>query len=314
MDEVRLTVGAARYTANFTPPTMEFPRGSPADPDWADVALLCGFNSGIFDDSSYARTLTAVNGAAAITPDDGEFNWQVIAKTTPQDDTFIEASLTAASGIMTQGALPTATKTVTVGTYGAGPTTAVYTWRASVSSAYDVLIGASVVASLSNLIAAINAGAGAGTLYGTGTLVNNDVFASALPAGQMMVTANAPGSAGNAITTTTNDTNASWDDATLTGGADIPGYSQFGLQRPPNETTLIDSITLVQRAFKTDSGTANTQASFVGPLGGVASGADRAITTVPTFYFDTIEEDPDTGDPLTPTSVVNGLVRINRTE
>lgn len=312
MDEVRLTVGYARYAANFTPPSAAFPRGSVLDAQWAYVALLCGFDTGVFDESSYLRTLTAQNGAVAYVTDDGAYNFQTLDQTPARDDTFIEAALLPATGILTQVALPVATKTVTVGTKD-GAVAAVYTWVAAVAAAFDVKIGVSANASLANLVAAINAGAGAGTLYGTGTTANYNVSAVSLPLNQMQVTALAAGTAGNSIASSTTDTNGSWGGATLSGGVNIPGYSQFSLQRPPPFTTIIDSISIVSRTLKTDSGTCTVQAAFVGSGGGVGSGAANPITTTPTYYQDIIEVNPDTAGALTPTALVNGKIRLTRT-
>lgn len=312
-DEFRLSVGVARYTSGFTPPIAAFPRGSLSDPDWSSVAWLSGWDSGLFDESAFARTLTAQNGSAVLTPDDGTFNYQVLAKPTPFDDTFIEAALTQATGILTQTVQPANNATVTLGTTD-GTTPAVYTWKTALTgAAFEVKIGASLPVSLANIVAAINASAGAGTLYGTGTTANFNVSASLLPVEQILVTALVAGTAGNAIASTTNDTNGSWGHATLTGGVDIPAYSAFYFQRPPNETTIIDSISLVHRDFKTDSGTANVQASFVGGGGGVAAGANNPVTTVPTYYRDTIEIDPDTSAALTPSTLVSGKIKLNRT-
>lgn len=312
-DEVRLTVGVARYTGDFTPPSDAFPRGSGSDPDWSNVALLCGFDSSVSDESSYARTMTARNGAARITPDDGAAAYQTLNKPTPFDDTFVEAALIPATAILTQTAQPANTKTVTVGTKD-GSTAATYTWKTSLSgAAFEVLIGATLADSLANLVAAINAAAGAGTLYGAGTTANFDVSASTLPLEQIEVTALTPGTDGNSIACSTNDSNGSWSGSTLSGGEDIPPYSQFGFERPPNNTTLVDSITLVNRQYKTDSGSCNVQASFVGGEGGVLAGANNAITTSAHCYRDTFESDPDTGEGLTVSSVVSGKVKLNRT-
>lgn len=312
LDEFRLSVGVARYSSNFAPPTSPFPRGAIADPDWTSVAWLSGFDSGIFDESSYARTLTARNGSVMLTPDDGQFNYQTMDKTTPFDDTFIEAALIPATGILTQTGQPTAGKEFTVGTTD-GATPAVYTWRAALVGAFDVLIDTTLAGSLANACAAINAGAGSGVKYGTGTTANNDVGAVQLPLEQIEVTALTPGTGGNAIVSTTNDPDGSWGGATLSGGEDIPGYSQFYFQRPPVDTTIIDSVTFVQRTFKTDAGTAEVQASFIGADGGELDGDVHTASTVPTLYFDTFESDPDTGESITPSTIIGGRVRVNRT-
>lgn len=315
IDEFRLTVGYARYTADFTPPVAAFPRGAIADPQWSFVQWLSGFDSGIFDESATGRALTARNNSIAITPDDGTYNFQCLNQLVPRDDTFIQASLLAAMSVLTQIALPVANKTVTVGTVGTGPAvTGVYKWVAGTpANPYEVKIGVDVNSSLDNLVNAIISGPGAGTVYGTGTLVNNDVSAFRLPIEQMEVQALTPGVAGNAIATSTNDANGSWTGATLSGGADIPAYSQFSFARPPNNTTIIDSVTIVSRSFKTDSGTCKEQISFVGAGGAVLNGADVSISTVPTYQFDTFEEDPDTSGDITPTTFVSGKVRVDRT-
>jgi hypothetical protein len=315
-DEFRLTAGYARYTGGFVAPTAPFTRGA-GDPHWSNVVWLSGFESGIADESSYARTLTAQGGAVASTPNDGVFNFQCLLPDTdggPRDDTFIEAALLPAADIMTQSVIPANNATVTVGTYGAGNTTAVYTWKTTLTgAAFEVLRGATINASLSNLAAAINLTAGAGSTYGTGTVVNNNVTATLLPLDQLQVTANQAGTVGNSLTAAITDANASWASATLTGGLDIPSFSEFFFERPPSNTTVVDSVTLVTRSSKTDVGTCLVQASFVGALNTAADGAINPITTVPTYYHDTFETDPDTGASLTPTTIVGGRVRLNRT-
>lgn len=100
-----------------------------------------------------------------------------------------------------------------------------YVWKASVgATANQVLIGADADESLDNLIAAINGGAGSGTLYGSATVAHTQVTAAAGAGDTMDITAIAAGTAGNSIATTTDMSNGSWagGNGTMTGGTD--GY------------------------------------------------------------------------------------------
>lgn len=315
-DEVRLTPGVARYTAPFAPPVAPFPRSAPTDPSFASVQWLSGFDSGIFDESSFARTLVAQSGAVQNTPNDGSAIgvFSTLNKVVPADDTFITAPLTPATQILTLAAQPTVNDTVTVGTKS-GPAAAVYKFVAAVATAYDVKIGVDIPTTLLNLFNAINAGPGGGTTYGTGTLANIDVNATQLPGAQMQVIANVPGTAGNAIASTSALTNGGshWGAATLAGGLAIPGPSEFLMQRPPPLTTVITAVEIVFRGFKSDAGTASVKSSFIGPLGGHTDGGVHAMTVSPVYYGDIFELDPDTAAAITPTTLVNGRIRLTRT-
>jgi hypothetical protein len=314
LDETRFTNGYARYTTTFTTPSAAFPRGSGSDAQWSQVVLLMGYDSGIIDESGFSRVITAANGSVAFQPTDGAAVgvYSTVNKLTPDDNTYIQASLLNATNTLTMITQPTNGNTVTVGTKN-GSTAAVYTFKTTVTTAFDVLIDTTAQNTLLNLMNAINAGAGSGTKYGTGTTSNFDVVASQLPAGQILVTANVAGTAGNSIASTRTGTAASWLTATLTGGANIPGPTAFKLQRPPNNTTLISAMQMNVRALKTDSGTASIQQTFVGSLGGTAAGTVKNLTVSATYYRDIIETDPDTSSSLTPTTIINGTVSINRT-
>lgn len=122
-----------------------------------------------------------------------------------------DGAVVNAVGVLTLTGNAVANDTVTIG----GVT---YTFVAVPTVAYDVDIGVSASVSIDNLIAAINAGAGAGTLYGTGTVANPWVTAAAGAGDTMDVTAKPDGEAGNAVTTTANLTAGSWGDPTLEGG------------------------------------------------------------------------------------------------
>lgn len=313
-DEFRFSKGIARYTGNFTPPTEGFPRNA-SDPNWGTVIWLSSWdNAVVADDGPLSLSLTAKGGAAAITPNDGAYNFQTANKSTPNDDSFIEAALIPATNTLNMTAVPADSETVTVGTTD-GTTAAVYTFKTALSgSAFEVLIGADVAATAANLTAAINATAGAGTTYGTGTTANADVSAAVNPSNQVVVTALTPGSVGNAIASTETLTNGSWTGgATLSGGADIPSYSQFSFERMPTNSVTVDSLTLAIRQWRTAAGPATVQSSFVGGSGGVANGTARSIANTPTIQFDTFETDPDTGVNLTPSSILAAKVRVNRT-
>lgn len=108
--------------------------------------------------------------------------------------------------------------TVTIGT-------TVYTMKAALTSpavAYEVLIGVSVSATLDNLIAAITADTGAGTLYGTGTLVHPLVTAAAGTGDTIDVTAKTKGVLGNTIAKAEDSAGLDWDGtgSVLSGGID----------------------------------------------------------------------------------------------
>ena len=313
MDELRVTVGYGRYASGFTPPVAAFGRNVGTDPHFAAVTLLCGFNGAVSDESSLAQTITLNNGATYNLPNDSGAAFETINKPAPADDTFIAAPLLPAYSIYTQTTQPSDGQTVTVATKD-GSTPAVYRYKTVMAQTYDVQIGASLNTTLANLAAAINAGAGAGTAYYTGTLANFNVSAAQLPVEQVEVTALVAGTAGNALATSTTASAGSWTGTTLAGGTDIPGPSAFTLQRPPNDTTVIASISVYTRQAKTDAGTCQTQVSLIGPLGTVANGALRLPATNMAYYVDTFETDPDTGGALTPTTVVGASVQVNRTE
>lgn len=315
LDETRLTVGVGRYSANYSVTTVAYPRSAPSDPDFADVVLLMGYDAGIADESSYHRTVTPIGPPRAITPDDGAFAFQTIDKHSPYDGTFIEAALLPATQTMTLSGNPADGETATVGHYTSGGSqVAVYTFNTVLGGAFSVLIGATVGDTLNNLAAAINHGGGIGTQYGTGTIVNDDVSALGLPAPQMLVQALAAGAVGNAITCTDTISGGGWDGATLAGGQDIPGNSDFYFDRPPPNTTTVKAVEIMNRSFKSDAGPATVQVTFVGPLGGTLDGADNPLTVSPSYRWDIFETDPDTGAGITPSTIIGGRVRINRTE
>jgi len=143
--------------------------------------------------------------------------------TNDYDVTLTANAAVAATGVLTLTGNAVAAQTVTIGSV-------TYTFRASVSTtANEVLVGATASDSLDNLIAAINAGAGSGTLYGSATVAHPQVSAAAGTGDTMNVTADTAGAAGNSIATTETMTNGSFGAATLTGGADANAWSGASL-------------------------------------------------------------------------------------
>lgn len=115
-----------------------------------------------------------------------------------------------------------------------------YTLTATVASAYDVLIGASVTETATNLRDAINRLESAeGTTFGTDTEDHPSVTASSA-AGVVTVTARQGGDEANAVVTTETSTEAAWASATLTGGA--------------GEETGVKAIGIVAYAADNDGG------------------------------------------------------------
>lgn len=178
------------------------------------------------------------------------------ANGTTDDTNAINAALVAGSVFIPRGAnQATASQTLTTtGTFsnaqtvtvGTGALAKVYTLKTSLASAYDVLIGANVAASLTNLAAAINGLSGAGTLYGTGTVASTEVSAAAT-ATTLVVTSLQPGSAGNLIGTSETAANASWGAANMTGGFDSYIISNE-LLVPSNRTVIIEEGTVIKVA------------------------------------------------------------------
>lgn len=120
-----------------------------------------------------------------------------------------------ATGTLTStGTAPANNDTVVIGSK-------TYTFKTTLTGAADeVLIGASAAAALDNIKSAINATAGAGTTYGTGTVAHSQVDATTNTDTTQVVESKNVGDADNNIATTETSAQLSWGSATLTGGTD----------------------------------------------------------------------------------------------
>ena len=304
MDEIRYTVGVGRYTADYTPATVKFPRTVGGDPDFASVQLLMGFDTlTAIDESSAGRTITTDAPAQTLITDDGLFAYQSIDKI-GRDDTFIEAAYLAATGTFELTGLPSAAETVVIGSD-------TYTFVAALSTAYDVLIGVDAEETIDNLIAAVNQDAGAGVIYGTGTVANADGAAIAQPGAITKIEAVVPGTTGNSIVFTTTVTNSTISGSgTLAGGTDIPSPSTYFIERLPRGATRVDSVSLFTRRSVFGPGGATMTPSFVDGANASSNGATTAAPANPAWQIDKF--DANGGIAWSVANLLGSRVRVTR--
>lgn len=158
------------------------------------------------------------------------------------------------------------------------------------TAANQVKIAATFDGSMSNLIAAINRAAGAGTNYSTNTAANTFVAAGGLASHGFTVTARTNGSAGNSIATTNSaaTTNLTWNGwTTLFGGADPISGATLPYFNFINHGLISDQGTVIYTTNFLSSGTISNGAgpftlqSQVAVLtnGSVTAGSDVFITS-----------------------------------
>lgn len=151
-----------------------------------------------------------------------------------------------------------------------------YTFKTALTpTANEVLIGGSVSDSLDNLIAAITAGAGSGTLYAAGTTINLQATAAAGAGDTVVATALIAGVAGNSIASTASLTSGSWGASTLTGGAD-------------NNTATITAVNGGTKTISIDSTGASYLASDLVKASGFLEAANNGLKTVASSTASTV--------------------------
>lgn len=167
------------------------------------VALATGANSLIVGNASDASAYLASGDSTPGTLGLGTEKRYVLTAPVTLIAVLASAAVAASKALTITLITGANTQTVVIG----GQT---YTFNTSLTdTANNVLIGADVTAMAENLTAAINAGTGAGTKYGTGTVANTSVSAtSAL--GVVTVTARTAGTAGNSIAISETLTNSAW--------------------------------------------------------------------------------------------------------
>lgn len=135
-----------------------------------------------------------------------------------------------------------------------------YTFKTALTGAKnEILIGASAAASLDNFKSAVNASAGAGTTYGTGTVAHPQVTATTNDDTTQIVEARDIGTAGNSIATTETCANAAWGAATLENGA-AASYLMTNTYTFPTGSQVVEfpgGIDFSQSLYATLGGTAD---------------------------------------------------------
>lgn len=135
----------------------------------------------------------------------------------------------------------------------------------------QVLRGASTAAALDNLKSALNASAGVGTTFSTGTVAHASVNATTNTDTTQVIAADAAGAAGNAIAVSETLANGSWGAATLAGG-------QTALTINFNGTALVAGSDFTA---ETDNDTTATNlAAAIDALAGVNAAASGAVVTI----------------------------------
>lgn len=160
-----------------------------------------------------------------------------------------------ASGTITTSSTGAANNdTVTVGAV-------TYTFKTTLTgAANEVLRDGTEDDDLTNLAAAINGSAGAGTTYGTGTVANPAVSSSAVAAHAVTVTALSPGTAGNSLALTkTGSILTVSGSGTLSGGVNsVANEVHIGGSADATLTNLVNAINYSGGTVGTDYSTATT--------------------------------------------------------
>lgn len=102
------------------------------------------------------------------------------------------------------------------------------------------------------------------------------------------------------------------DDTTYITAATSGLVSQFGLQNLPAGISVINAVVMVERARKTEAGTANTQVSVVSGAS-TSNGVDKPLTEVYTYRQDVFQTDPASAAPFTPSEVDALQFKVQRT-
>jgi hypothetical protein len=188
----------------------------------------------------------------------------------------ISAAMVQSQGTLTLGgAIPANNETMVV-----GATT--YTWKTTLTgAANEILRGATIDDCVDNFVYAINAGIGAGILYGTGTTANASVTAAKSSGTEAILTAKVYGTVGDAIVTT----------ETMGDIANIFDAGTLGTTTAGVDCPLADAATALISAFNAQTALALTASDggagvvtlTANAAGALDGSAGNAVTTTKTM-------------------------------
>ena len=194
-------------------------------------------------------------------------------------------NISIARGTLTFTGQPLNAETVTIDAI-------VYTYNTTLGAANSVLIGASVEASINNLIAAVKATADKlGDTVGLGTVAHTTATAAEGVGDRLIAVAVAKGTPGNDIATTDTITEASWAAVTLVGGSDTgePQWLSFprihlfdreGLQVQGMPTRLLQAT--AEYAVRAVAGTKLSPDPLVDATGQIVIGKRTVVGPIET--------------------------------
>lgn len=156
-----------------------------------------------------------------------------------------------------------------------------------------VKIGATALDTVTNLVAAIMLGVGAGSSYASLTTKHPTVLAAVGTGTTMNVTARYEGTGGNLITTTDTATNASWGSPTLTGGVGSPVLTLAEVT--PSTAEIDQTSILIRLAWDSQN-----------PIDGVRYAALR-VNGQPISVGDWTTDPINSWEPFMPLYLVMGL-------
>ena len=102
------------------------------------------------------------------------------------------------------------------------------------------------------------------------------------------------------------------DSTFISAAFPAPAADKMGQTNLPADVTSVKTLMTLVRARKTDGGDGQLQVGLISGAS-TALGANRPITTAPTYYADIQETDPATGVAWLPTAVDASNIQFNRT-